>query len=687
MANIFIDLFNMSITASYFVLAIVLFRLIFKKAPKWINCILWALVGLRLVIPFSIESDFSFLPSTHTVSTNKASSGLPFSMESGIFAIDANVNNYLRSHYYEGVTVPENTFVDMVSVLAIIWLIGVALMLVYSAISFIRLKRQVSVSLLYRDNIYYCDTIETPFILGIVRPKIYIPSGLNEDKIENVVMHENAHLKRKDHWWKPLGFLILAFYWFNPVIWLAYILLCRDIEKACDEKVIKNMNTEEKKGYLEALVDCSVQRKMVLACPVAFGEVGVKQRIKAVLNYRKPAFWVIVVAVIVTVAVSVGFLTNPSNSGGNTDIAIIGGADGPTSIIVSDKNTKKEIKKLQEKYPHFFNLDDSNGLTVYVTALGLENYRWYLSSNKNPVDPQKIMDFKEFAIDYEMIKILSAYDINDVDIEVVPFQHSLSSFLWDYQQGDAENESEYLRSLIGLSSMNDSSLKTFNATVVDFDRQGIIVEPFEGEPEKEVGRILLQDIFSDVINDKIRVVYEGRIKHIPYAYSYRINSVRGVYGISDEKKNLKVVNIDIDKNLFGSYYDETSFLKEMEEYGARVNQSVDSEKYSVIFSETQYNDFLKDKYKQVELYYKSIEESEEDFVFKKVEYDEDFRNLKIYVDESQRQYISSIPEYGIAQTAFSYQLFLPEGLGMNVFVIDYENNEVVWSFTLPEKND
>ena len=170
MSALFLLAFNMSIAASYFILAIVVFRLIFRKAPKWVNCILWALVGLRLAIPFSIESDLSLLPTSHTVITDRESSGLPFSVDSGIYTVDENVNGYLKSHYYEGITVPENAFVDTMFILSVIWLIGVAVMLIYSAISFIRLKKRVSVSLLYRDNIYYCDNIETPFILGTIRP-------------------------------------------------------------------------------------------------------------------------------------------------------------------------------------------------------------------------------------------------------------------------------------------------------------------------------------------------------------------------------------------------------------------------------------------------------------------------------------------------------------------------------------
>lgn len=336
MANIFIDLFNMSITASYLVLAVLLVRLLLKKAPKWISCLLWALVGIRLVCPFSIESALSLVPSSQTIAVNDTSVGRPFTIQSGVPAVDVNINEFVSDKYYEGVTVPHNSFANMTTIFAIIWILGLVAMLLYGFISYIRLHKRVGASLLFKDNIYYCDNIDTPFILGFFKPKIYVPSGLSEEQINYIAMHEKAHLKRKDHLWKPLGFILLSIYWFNPVIWVAYIFLCRDIENACDEKVIKNMPDTEKKGYSETLVCCSVKRRMIMACPLAFGEVGVKQRIKSILNYKKPAFWIIIVAVIIIIVVSVCFLTNPD--GNSSSIGIIGGADGPTSIIVSGEN-------------------------------------------------------------------------------------------------------------------------------------------------------------------------------------------------------------------------------------------------------------------------------------------------------------------------------------------------------------
>ena len=682
MSALFLLAFNLSIAASYFILAIVVFRLIFRKAPKWVNCILWALVGLRLAIPFSIESDLSLLPTSHTVITDRESTGLPFSVDSGIYTVDENVNGYLKSHYYEGITVPENAFVDTMFVLSVIWLIGVSVMLLYSVISFIRLKKRVSVSLIYRDNIYYCDNIETPFILGTIRPKIYIPSGLEEAQIENVVMHEKAHLKRKDHWWKPLGFLILSFYWFNPVIWVAYILLCRDIEKACDEKVIKNMNAEEKKDYLETLVDCSVQRKMVLTCPVAFGEVGVKQRVKAVLNYKKPAFWVVLIAIIVTVAVSVGFLTNPKEYVSIANVVAKYKETTTNSLLDENEEVKNKLKKLESRYPLFFGIDTSDGLVVYVTEKDVSHYMCYLSSSKNTVDPKGFEDFSKFALIEDMALILSSYDISGYAVQVVPFQHNLSDYVWE----EMESETEYVKMALGLPSIEDESLKTFNATIVDIDTHGIVVEPFEDETEKTEGfnRILLEGIYGDVINSKIRVVYNGRIITEHSTYPHIISSVIAVDNITDEKESSKVVSVNIDENLLGFCYDETTFLKEMKEYGARVNESADGEACSVIFNESKYNDFLTDKYNQVASIYNGFAQDNEHSIFKKVEFDKDFRNLKIYIDKELYEFTSFDQIPGVIHIVYSYQIFLDEGIGVNVEVIDYKTNEVYASYKYPE---
>ncbi|MBQ8210821.1 MAG: M56 family metallopeptidase [Clostridia bacterium] len=305
MGNVFLDAINLSITASLIVLVVVLLRFVLKKAPKWINCILWAIVGLRLAIPFSFESILSLVPSKETISI-PAYTTVP-DINTGVQPVDNTVNEYINTYAHAHGT----DFSDIQSILCILWLVGIGVMLAYSVISYIRLYKRVRVSLRLTDNIYHCDNIDSPFILGVIRPKIYLPAGIDTEQADYVISHEQAHIKRKDHWWKPLGFILLSVYWFNPVLWVAYVLFCRDIELACDEKAVKNMDNTYRKGYSLALVDCSVQRRTVIACPLAFGEVGVKDRIKSVLNYKKPALWVIIVAVVICIAVSVCFLTNP----------------------------------------------------------------------------------------------------------------------------------------------------------------------------------------------------------------------------------------------------------------------------------------------------------------------------------------------------------------------------------------
>ena len=311
MAGIFLKTVNMSISTCWIVLAIILLRVVLKKAPKWINCVLWGIAGLRLVMPFSFESIFSLIPSAETI-TKVPDSPRPH-IDSGVSIIDNQVNDYLQGNYFEGVTRPIGNFVDITTILAIIWVVGIVALLIYTLVSFLRLKGKIGTAVLLRDNIYQSESVVSPFVLGIIKPKIYLPFNINEQDMEHVIAHEQAHLRRKDHLWKPLGFLILTLHWFNPMVWLGYILLCRDIELSCDEKVVKELNNEQRADYSQALLTCSVNRRMIAACPIAFGEVGVKNRVKSVLNYKKPAFWIIIVAIVICIALAVGFLTNPTN--------------------------------------------------------------------------------------------------------------------------------------------------------------------------------------------------------------------------------------------------------------------------------------------------------------------------------------------------------------------------------------
>ena len=311
MAAIFLKLLNLSISASWLVLAVLVLRLVSKRSPKWMNVLLWGIVALRLVLPFSIESALSLIPSAETVSPAAVQFDPAPTITSGVSVIDNAVNPSLSEHFAAVPTASVNPLYVWAYLAGWVWLIGLAAMLAYALVSYLRLRRRVSVSLRVRENIYLCDAISSPFILGVVKPRIYLPSGLDEVQRQNVLSHERAHLARRDHWWKPLGFALLAVYWFNPVLWLAYTLLCRDIELACDERVIRTMDESAVKTYSTVLLACSMPRKAVITCPLAFGEVGVKERVQNALHYKKPAFWVVAASVAVCVVVAVCFLTDP----------------------------------------------------------------------------------------------------------------------------------------------------------------------------------------------------------------------------------------------------------------------------------------------------------------------------------------------------------------------------------------
>lgn len=313
MNTLFLDFLNISITASYIILAVILIRLIFPKIPRKFICILWAIAGIRLVLPFSFESVFSLIPSVETVPPDIVMSHSP-AIHSGIPMLNSVINPVISNAFAPDVAVSANPLQILTGVAWNLWLVGAAVLVVYGIVSYFRVKKTVSDAILLNGNVWQSEKVVSPFILGIFKPKIYIPYGMDGEIRDYVVAHENAHLRRRDHWIKPLGFLLLAVYWFNPLIWVAYILLCKDIERACDEKVISQMSEENRREYASALLECAVNRRRIAACPLAFGETGLKERVKGVMNYKKPAFWVIAIAVITCIAVAVCFLTNPKTA-------------------------------------------------------------------------------------------------------------------------------------------------------------------------------------------------------------------------------------------------------------------------------------------------------------------------------------------------------------------------------------
>ena len=383
MAAVFLKLLNLSISANWLVLAVLVLRLVSKRSPKWMNVLLWGMVALRLMLPFSIESALSLIPSAETLSPEVVRFDPAPTITSGVEFIDNAVNPSLSESFAAAPLASVNPLYVWTYLAGWVWLIGLGAMLLYALVSYLRLRRRVSVSLCVRENIYLCDAISSPFILGVVKPRIYLPSGLDEVQQQNVLSHERAHLARRDHWWKPLGFALLAVYWFNPVLWLAYALLCRDIELACDERVIRTMDESAVKTYSTVLLACSMPRKAVITCPLAFGEVGVKERVRNALRYKKPAFWVVAASVAVCVVVAVCFLTNPERATMKwakslrvEDVARIELFVMPQAIDKQYRDLDAEeiaeavalINKSSGRYVRSAELLDGGSTTLYVTT-------------------------------------------------------------------------------------------------------------------------------------------------------------------------------------------------------------------------------------------------------------------------------------------------------------------------------
>ena len=300
LSTVFLRILDMSVSASWIVLAILALRFCLKRAPKWWNVLLWGLAAIRLMLPFSIESALSLLPRAEIISPAVVSVPAQSEIVPVIGGAAAVASGSAASP------------LSIWTIMAWVWLAGIAAFGLYTAASTMRLHHKLREAVRLRGNIYQSEQIDSPFVLGIFQPKIYLPYRIDSCDVPHVLAHEQAHICRGDHIWKPLGLLLLTVHWFNPLMWLSYVLLCRDIELACDERVIRTMGNAQRADYMQALVSCSVNRRVIAACPLAFGEIGVKERVKSVMNYKKPTFWIILLAVAVCVVLAVCFLTDPA---------------------------------------------------------------------------------------------------------------------------------------------------------------------------------------------------------------------------------------------------------------------------------------------------------------------------------------------------------------------------------------
>ena len=316
MDDVFLKLVNLSISASWLILAVLVLRVVLKKAPKWVMPLLWGVVALRLVCLFSIESALSLIPSAETIPSEIVTETRePVLYEQATLDIATNPTLPSAAEVPVGVS-RQQAQVDF-NIYSVLWLAGMAALLVHALVSAGKLKRKLATAILLRDNIYESEFVDSPFVFGVVKPNIYLPMHMDEGTAAYVIAHERAHLARRDHWWKVLGYLVLALHWFNPLVWVAYILFCRDIELACDEKVVKGLDGAARADYSQALLSCAAPKRAVAACPLAFGEGNIKTRVKSALHYKKPAFWVAAAAVLAVVIVAVCFLTNPRSERGS----------------------------------------------------------------------------------------------------------------------------------------------------------------------------------------------------------------------------------------------------------------------------------------------------------------------------------------------------------------------------------
>ena len=456
MEIIFTEIFNMSVTASILIIAVILLRLILKNAPKWTRYILWLLVALRLVIPFTFESRFSLVPNAQAINSTRNSS---------TSYVSSVVNSEGFQTMQSAVFLPDE--VSIITILTYFWIIGVAAMLIYMLFSYLHLHLKLRESVVIKDNILICDRISSPFVFGIIRPRIYLPSALSDEEKTYVIAHEQAHIKHYDNILKPFGYLILSIHFFNPLCWIAFRLFTKDIELACDERVIKNYDIQDKKGYSTALLSCSIERNFLSACPFSFGESGLKQRIKSVLGYKKPTVRIVILSFAVCILTAMSFMTNPITSAleihsVNRDSAIdnlkklsFDFAEPPTTAPVTEPTTKptepqKPDKKAEESKPQ-------------NTVAEKEPAEEYIEDSYTEYDNNEEYDERFYDAVSKLIMSNSNNSQSEDKVEVEPFSINPEDYVFDNGNNYTKDLSETL------SPNNNSSSQNINDGKIAWD--------------------------------------------------------------------------------------------------------------------------------------------------------------------------------------------------------------------------
>ncbi len=362
MTRLFLNIVNSSIAASWLVLVVLVLRALLKKAPRWTNVMLWGLVAVRLLCPISVESAWSLIPSVETIS-KEILAAPKVDIQGNVIPVAKEVRAFMGERNFGGVMLPSDTGRQVLIVFSVIWLIGVFLLLAYMVFSFLRLRKQVETAVLLQRNIYQSEQVKAPFVLGLIQPKIYIPFHVETQQLHYVIAHEQAHIRRLDYLWKPLGYMLVTVHWFNPLLWFSYLLLCKDIEQACDEKAIRKMDREQRAEYSQLLLSYTTDYKRVTACPLAFGEVAVKERVKAILNYVKPAGGMIAAVGAMCVIVALCFLTNPKTipQGENGEVIV-------TTALIKNFTGKKVDVDLVE----YLLREDKQRINEIIKELGVD---------------------------------------------------------------------------------------------------------------------------------------------------------------------------------------------------------------------------------------------------------------------------------------------------------------------------
>lgn len=465
MKYIFLEFLKMSVISSILVLVLIAFRLIFRKAPRYILCILWLLVAIRLICPISVKTSVSVIPESFS---NESSVFLSMNfIESGNTNMKDEASTNLDNTIIQITKEPEQPKTDIIYVISLIWSLGVFVMLLYSVYSYLRIKKRVIICVPHSKRVYLSDGISSPFILGVFKPKIYIPSSTDQDELKYVLAHERAHIKRFDHVWKPLGYILLSLHWYNPLIWISYSLLCRDIETACDEKVIKEYCTEEKKSYSAALLNASIERKMLTTCPLAFGEIGVKARIKRVLNYKKPMFWIIILAIAAAFAIALFFVTDPIKK-----------EEAATDVTpATDLKYFSDLKGVDAELISFG--VNTNKLTVKFTSdfdkevIFGDEFNIYYLNGEEWVNCRVTSDVSWYLIGYPLTKgnvFKHSYSLTDIDLTRAGRYKFVTDCLIHNESPDNDGKrKEYLVGFEftleeGFSFNRDNFYKSFNFT-------------------------------------------------------------------------------------------------------------------------------------------------------------------------------------------------------------------------------